>query len=253
MIEIYFFIIGLFFGSFANVCIRRIPYNKSIILPASHCPKCLIPIRWIDNIPIISFLILRGKCSNCKTNISIEYPIVELLTGFYFLLSYLIFGISFSLVISIILGFYLIIISIIDIHLKTIPDFLSISLIFIGVISSPWNPVIKNNLLNSLIGTISGGLLLFAIAVIGSKIYKKEVMGGGDIKLLAAGGSFLGAYNIFYSFLIACFLGGIIGLILILIKKKKSSDFIPFGPYISVGIILIFFLNHFVIPRLLIY
>ncbi|HAM37907.1 MAG: hypothetical protein A2474_02110 [Elusimicrobia bacterium RIFOXYC2_FULL_34_12] len=246
MTEIFFFVIGLFFGSFANVCIRRIPYNKSIVLPASHCPKCLIPIRWKDNIPIVSFLMLKGKCRNCKANISLEYPIVELLTGLYFLLSYLSFGISFSLLISIILGFYLIVISFIDMHLKIVPDILSVSLIFIGIILSPINSAIKYSFLNSITGICFAGFFLLTISYIGSKIYKKEVMGGGDIKLLAAGGGFLGISNIFHAFITACFIGGFVGLVLILFKKKKSSDFIPFGPYISISIILIFFLSHFI-------
>ncbi|MDD5688055.1 MAG: prepilin peptidase [Elusimicrobia bacterium] len=251
MVELLLFVLGSLFGSFANVCIRRLPYRKSIVKPPSHCPKCLIPIRWRDNIPILSFLLLKGKCRNCHTAISPEYPVVEFLTGIYFLVSYLCFGISTIFFISVLLGFYLIVISFIDIHLKIIPDVFSVSLLIIGLILSPFNPVltsgiwIKNSFLNSLSGAISGGLLLYLLALIGSKIYKKEVMGGGDIKLISAGGSFLGINNVFTALFIACCIGGFTGLILIVFKKKKSSDFIPFGPYISLGILIIFFASHF--------
>ncbi|MBI5574008.1 MAG: prepilin peptidase [Elusimicrobia bacterium] len=243
MVEIFIFILGLFFGSFSNVVIRRMPYGNSIVKPASHCPKCLIPIKCIDNLPILSFIFLGGKCRNCKTKISFEYPIVELLTGLLFLSGYLNFGISFNFLIFLILSVLLIIISFIDLHLRIIPDILTISLLIFGLASSFFNPIVSLNFLNSLKGALFGGTFLFLVAWIGEKIYKKEVMGGGDIKLLAAGGSFLGCHNVFLAILIACFIGGLTGLFLILIGNKKKSDFIPFGPFISLGIIILFYFN----------
>jgi len=124
---LFFFILGTFFGSFANVVIRRLPYGNSIVKPASHCPKCLIPIKCIDNLPILSFLFLSGKCRNCRTKISFEYPVVELLTGLLFLAGYLNYSISVNLIIFLIFSFFLIIISFIDLHLRIIPDILTIS------------------------------------------------------------------------------------------------------------------------------
>lgn len=244
MFEIFIFILGTLFGSFANVCIRRIPYGKSILKPASHCPKCLVPVRWKDNFPIISFLLLKGKCRNCQTDISPEYPVVELLTGLYFIGAYLYSGITSVFFISILLGFYLVVISFVDLHLRIIHDFFSISLLVIGLVLSPFNSVVKNSFLNSVSGAIAGGLLLYLIAIIGAKIYKKEVMGGGDIKLIAAGGSFLGIQNVFTTLFLACFIGGLTGLVLILLKKKKPSDFIPFGPYISISILIVFLFSQ---------
>ena len=243
MVEIFIFILGLFFGSFANVVIRRIPYGNSIVQPASHCPKCLIPIKWKDNLPVISFLILRGLCRNCKIKISFEYPVVELLTGIYFLTAYFYFALTSIFFISIFLGLTLIIISFIDLHLRIIPDILTISLLIFGLASSFFNPVVNFRILNSLSGALFGGTFLFLVAFLGAKIYKKEVMGGGDVKLLAAGGSFLGLQNIFLALLIACFIGGITGLFLILIGNKKKSDFIPFGPFIAISILLVFFVR----------
>lgn len=243
MTELFFFILGTFFGSFSNVVIRRLPYGNSIVKPASHCPKCLIPIKWKDNLPIVSFLFLGGKCRNCKTKISFEYPVVELLTGLLFLFGYLNFGISLNLLIFLILSVLLIIISFIDLHLRIIPDILTLSLLIFGLASSFFNPVVSSGFLNSLKGALFGGTLLYLVAFLGAKIYKKEVMGGGDVKLLAAGGSFLGLQNIFLALLIACFIGGITGLFLILIGNKKKSDFIPFGPFISISILLVFFIR----------
>lgn len=241
MVEIFIFILGLFFGSFANVVILRLPYGNSIIKPASHCPKCLIPIRWKDNLPILSFFFLGGKCHNCKTKISFEYPAVEFLTGIYFLTVYFFFGITPLFFISVFLGLSLTIISFVDMHLRIIPDILTITLLIFGLASSFFNPIINFNFINSLSGTLFGGVFLFSVAFLGAKIYKKEVMGGGDIKLLAAGGSFLGLTNTFLALLIACFIGGITGLLLILIGNKKKSDFIPFGPFISISILIVFF------------
>ncbi|MBN1383466.1 MAG: prepilin peptidase [Elusimicrobia bacterium] len=253
--EIFIFILGTFFGSFANVCIKRIPYGNSIVKPSSHCPKCLVPIKWKDNFPIISFLILKGKCRNCHADISFEYPMVELLTGLYFLGAYIYFGFSSAFFISILLGLYLIIISFVDIHLKIIPNILSVSLLIIGLILSPFNTVVINPLssvidriIGSVLGALSGGILLYLIALAGSKIYKKEVMGGGDIKLIAAGGSFLGIYNIFSALILACFIGGIVGLIFVILKKQKLSDFVPFGPYLSASILIVFFIQPCLFP-----
>ncbi|PIU83239.1 MAG: prepilin peptidase [Elusimicrobia bacterium CG06_land_8_20_14_3_00_38_11] len=243
MLELFFFILGTFFGSFSNVVIRRLPYGNSIVRPASHCPKCLIPIKWIDNLPVISFLFLGGKCRNCKTKISFEYPVVELLAGLLFLFGYLNFGIQCNLIIFLILSVVLIIISFIDMHLRIIPDILTISLLIFGLASSFFNPVVSFSFLNSLKGTLFGGVFLYLVAFLGSKIYRKEVMGGGDVKLLAAGGSFLGLSNIFLALLIACFIGGLTGLFLILIGKKKKSDFIPFGPFIAISIVMVFFIR----------
>jgi len=240
---LFFFILGTFFGSFANVVIRRLPYGRSIIKPASHCPKCLIPLKYIDNLPVISFLFLRGKCRNCKTKISFEYPVVELLASLLFLFGYLNFGISINLLIFLILSIVLIIISFIDINLRIIPDVLTIALLIFGLASSFFNPIVNFRILNSLSGALFGGVFLYLVAWLGAKIYKKEVMGGGDVKLLAAGGSVLGLQNIFAALLIACFIGGITGLFLILIGKKKKTDFIPFGPFISISILVLFFIR----------
>ncbi|MDO8734359.1 MAG: prepilin peptidase, partial [Elusimicrobiota bacterium] len=175
MVEIFIFILGLFFGSFANVVIRRLPYGNSIVKPASHCPKCLIPIKWKDNLPVISFLILRGLCRNCKTKISFEYPVVELLTGIYFLTAYFYFGLTSLFFISVFLGLTLIIISFIDLHLRIIPDILTISLLIFGLASSFFNPIVNSSFLNSLSGALLGGVFLYLVAFFGAKIYKKEV------------------------------------------------------------------------------
>ena len=245
MIGFFIFVFGLLFGSFGNVVIKRLPYGKSIVKPASRCPKCLIPIKWKDNLPILSFILLGGKCRNCKAKISFEYPAVELFTGLLFVLGYIKFGISFNFIIFIILSVFLTIISFIDINLRIIPDILTVLLLVCGIALSFFNSVISFGLFNSLKGALFGGIFLFLVAFFGSKVYKKEVMGIGDVKLLAAGGSFLGVQNTLLSIFVACFVGGLTGLFLILLGKKKKSDFIPFGPFISISILIVFFLRSF--------
>lgn len=245
MEQILIFIFGVFFGSFANVCIRRIPYGNSIVKPASHCPKCLVPIRWRDNIPVFSYIFLKGKCRICLNPIPFQYPAVEFVTGLFFLLSYYRFGITSMLVISLLLGLLLIVISFIDFNLRVVPDILSVALFIAGVVLSPLNDIVNRSIKFSLLGVLLGGLSIYLIAFIGEKIYRKEVMGGGDVKLLAAGGSFIGI-KIVYALLIACFLGSFFGILLILLRKRKISDFVPFGPYIAAGILLIFFFDRII-------
>lgn len=245
MEAIFAFAFGVFFGSFANVCIRRIPYGNSIAVPASHCPKCLIPIRWQDNIPIFSYIFLKGRCRICRNKISFQYPLVEFITGLYFLFSYYRFGTTSMLPVAVSLGLLLIIISFIDFNLRIIPDMLSVLLFVAGLALSPLNEAVNKSFVMSLSGALLGGLSIGLIAFIGKKIYKKEAMGGGDVKLLAAGGSFIGI-KIIYALLIASFLGAFFGILIIFLKKRKLSDFMPFGPYIAAGIISVFFFGSFI-------
>jgi len=146
--------------------------------------------------------------------------------------------------VSLLLVLFLVIIAFIDFNLRIIPDILSVSLLVAGVLVSPYNDVVGRSFKVSLFGVFLGGISIYIIAFIGEKIYKKEVMGGGDIKLLAAGGSFIGI-GIAYALLIASFLGSFFGILFILLKKKKLSDFVPFGPYIAAGILLMFFFRAF--------
>jgi len=226
-------LLGLIVGSFSNVCIYRIPRNESIIYPASHCPKCCSNILPKDNIPILSYILLKGRCRNCKSKISIQYPVVEFLSGFIYLIVYLIYGLSIQTLIYIILSSALIIIAFIDLNEQIIPDVISLPGIVIGFILSFFVPYIS--FVNSALGVVVGGGIILIIGLGGSMIYKKEAMGGGDVKLAAMIGAFLGWRYIIISLFLGFFLGALIGIILIVTKIKKREDVIPFGPFIILG------------------
>ncbi len=227
------FILGLIVGSFSNVCIYRIPRNESIVYPASHCPKCRSNISPKDNIPLISYILLKGRCRNCKSKISLQYPIVELLTGLIYLIVYLIFGLSIQSLIYIILSSTLIIIAFIDLNEQIVPDVISLPGIVIGFIISFFVPYIL--FINSALGVLVGGGIILIIGLAGSVIFKKEAMGGGDVKLAAMIGAFLGWRYIIISLFLGFFLGALAGIFLILSKIKSREDAIPFGPFIVLG------------------
>ena len=229
-------LLGLIVGSFSNVCIYRIPRNESIIYPASHCPKCRTTIKPIDNIPLLSYILLKGRCRNCGSKISIQYPVVEFLTGLIYLIIYLIYGLSVQSLVYIILSSALIIIAFIDLQEQIIPDVISLPGIVVGLILSFIVPYIS--FINSALGALVGGGIILIIAWVGSIIFKKEAMGGGDVKLAAMIGAFLGWRYIIISLFLGFFLGALTGIILIITKIKKREDAIPFGPFIALGSII---------------
>lgn len=227
------FILGLIVGSFSNVCIYRIPRNESIIYPASHCPKCRSNISPKDNIPLLSYILLKGRCRNCKSKISIQYPIAEFLTGLTYLIIYLAYGLSVQTLIYIILSSALIIIAFIDLNEQVIPEVISLPGMVIGLILGFFVPYIS--FINSALGIVIGGGIILVIRLAGSLIFKKESMGIGDIELAAMIGAFLGWRYIMISLFLGFFLGALAGIILILSKIKSREDVIPFGPFIVLG------------------
>jgi len=225
--------LGLIVGSFCNVCIYRIPKNESIIYPASHCSKCRSKIKPVDNIPLLSFILLKGRCRNCGSKISIQYPVVELLTGIIYLIIYLIYGLSIQSLIYIILSSALIIIAFIDLNEQIVPDVISLPGIGVGLILSFFVPYLS--FINSALGVVVGGGIILIIALVGSMIFKKEAMGGGDVKLAAMIGAFLGWRYTIISLFLGFFLGDLAGIFLILSKIKSKEDMVPFGPFIALG------------------
>ena len=227
-------ILGALWGSFANVCIYRLPLNKNIVKGRSFCPNCNSKILWFDNIPIISFIFLKAKCRNCEFRIPFRYPVVELLNLFIFLLVYLLFGITLTTLLLWILFLSFIIIFFIDIEHFIIPNQITFPLMTIGFLKSfdPNLHFIFPNYINSLIGGIFGYLIIFSIIYFYKNLRKKEGMGLGDAKLFAVIGFWFGWISIPF----VIFLSSIIALISItpsLLKKTKGmSSEIPFGPYI---------------------
>ncbi len=237
---LFVIILGGLWGSFANVCIYRLPMDKGVVSGRSFCPKCKKLITWKDNIPIISYLFLNGKCRRCKKKISPQYLIVELIAITYFLGIYYLFGISLTTLLFLILGLSFIIIFIIDLKYYIIPNALTFSLMVIGFIKSfdpNLNPIFPNYI-NSLIGGIFGYLIIWSIIYFYKQVRNKEGMGLGDAKLLSAIGFWFGWISIPF----VIFLSSIIALLFVipsLMKKsKKLSSQIPFGPYIIIGTLI---------------
>lgn len=235
------FIAGLIFGSFYNVVGYRVPNNMSIAFPASHCPDCKHKLRFYELIPVISYIFLGGKCKNCKKRISIFYPFFELLTGILFLLSYLSFGISLKFLISITFISILIIISISDIKYYIIPDEVLIVGVILIILELLANTIINDlTIFKGLVMPILNGLgsfaLLYLFKAIGDIVFKKESLGGGDIKLLFFIGLTLG----FDMSIVTIFIASFIALPLSIISLiKDDNNVLPFGPYLSVAATII--------------
>ena len=243
--SIFAFLLGAVVGSFLNVCICRLPKEKSVVFPPSACPECGSRICWYDNIPIISFLLLRAKCRSCKTPISWRYPLVEALNGLLTLLLFLKFGISPAFLALFIFCSSLVVITFIDLDQQIIPDQISLPGIIIGFAFSfflPWN-----GWLNSLLGILLGGGSLYLIAWGYEKLTGKEGMGGGDIKLLAMMGAFLGWRSVLFIIFAASLVGSVIGVAAMLIQKKDGKLAIPFGPFLAFGAVLYIFFGRQII------
>jgi len=246
---IFVVILGGLWGSFANVCIYRLPKGKGVVSGRSHCPKCKKEIVWQDNIPIISYLILKGKCRKCKRKISSQYPMVEMINILLFLIIYFLFGISLTTILLMILSLSFLITFFIDLKHFIIPNSLTFSMMILGFIKS-FDPNLNSifpNYINSLIGGLFGYGIIFSIIFFYKQIRKKEGMGLGDAKLLAVIGFWFGWIAIpFVLFLSSIF--ALVSVIPDLIKKnKKMTSQIPFGPYIILATIFyLVFRNNFI-------
>lgn len=242
LILIFAGLFGLVFGSFFNVCIYRIPQGKSIAWPASFCPHCKTHIRWFDNIPVLSYILLLGKCRACKKPISVQYPLVELVTAILTVLFVYRYGITvwtFGVLLAV---YFLIILSVIDLQLMIIPDRFSLGLIVLGLAFAWCNPNFTGawwqKELWSLVGAGAGLFGVLAIALLGTWIFKKEAMGGGDVKLMAGVGAFVGWQGVITTVIFGSFFGLVYAVFLMIFKGKKGSDAIPFGPFLSLGALI---------------
>jgi len=232
------FVLGTIAGSFVNVLIYRIPKGEPIFLSRSYCPSCKEKIAFYDNIPIVSFALLKGKCRKCGSPIPIRYPFVELLCGGVFLFNYLYFGFSLSFLFNSILISSLIAISIIDLMELIIPDKITFPTLLLGLV---YQFLLKKPV-DSVVGVATGVLLGFLIRVLGAFIFKQEAFGLGDIKLLACLGAFLGPFGVLFSLFAGSFLGSTFGIFFFLKKKKRI---IPFGPFLSISGTLFIYLKTF--------
>ena len=241
MYYLAFIIFGSLWGSFANVCIYRLPENKSVITGRSSCPNCKNKIPWYDNIPLLSFILLMGKCRLCKKPIDLQYFIVELISAISFVSIYYFFGLTLAALLLLILSIFFIIIFFIDLKHFIIPNELTFPLMIIGFIKSfdpNLNKAIFPNYINSLIGGIFGYLIIWLIIFFYKKVRKKEGMGLGDAKLMAVIGFRFGWVSIPFTIFISSTVALILVVPSLINQSRKMSSEIPFGPYIIIGCIL---------------
>lgn len=248
-LEILLFIFGIVIGSFLNVCIVRMPYEKSVVTPRSHCPECKKTIPWYDNIPLLSYILLGGKCRFCKTRFSMRYFFVELLTGIIFVLMFRYYGLTLVLIPYLFMVSCYIVATFVDFGHRIIPDEISVGGMCFGLLFSllipelhglvsehEWSIVTHLHSLGlSVIGVLVGGGSIYAMGILGDVLFKKESMGGGDVKLMALVGAFLGWKLAILTFFIAPFFGAVYGIA----EKIRTNDTaIAYGPFLVLGALI---------------
>jgi leader peptidase (prepilin peptidase) / N-methyltransferase len=261
------FILGSVVGSFLNVCIYRLPRGESIVFPPSHCASCETPIKFYNNIPIVSYLVLLGRCRACGARISPTYLIVEILSGVISALLIWRFGLTLQSFFYLIFLFALIIVTFIDLEHRIIPNVITLPGIILGLIygalRTDWGGMqtalssLRPDLwgvlrildqapiMDSIFGIILGGGMLFLVGFLYEIIRKREGMGMGDVKLLAMIGAFLGWRSVLFVALVSSFIGTIVGISIILYKRGNLKYAIPFGPFLSLAAALYCFIGGF--------
>ncbi len=244
ILSIFIFITGLVIGSFLNVCIYRLPRGESLIFPPSHCPECGSPIRWYDNIPLVSYLLLKGRCRTCSHAISPVYPLVEGACGLLYLLTFLSHYLkTFSLLAffkDILFISFLIPIFFIDLKNQIIPNSLSYGLLMAGIIFG----YLEGSFLQSLLGAGTGTGILLGVYFLGYLFLRQESFGIGDVKLAAGIGAFLGWRKALLCLFLSFILGGLLCGLLLLLHLKERRDKIPFAPFLVTGALLSIFLGE---------
>lgn len=247
MDKIFVFIFGSIVGSFLNVCIYRLPKSRSVVFPGSHCPNCTAAIRWYDNIPILSYLFLGGRARCCKAKISFRYFIVEILTASVFFMLFSAFGLAPKFFAYAIMVSGLIVATFVDFEIQEIPDEVSVGLLFVGLgfaiaFPSALNETTRlGSFLSSFLGILAGGGMIYAMGILGEFAFKREAMGGGDVKLLAMIGAFVGWKLAVLTFFLAPVFGSVVGIVL---KIRYGKETIPYGPYLSLAAVCSIFFGE---------
>jgi leader peptidase (prepilin peptidase) / N-methyltransferase len=260
LIAVFVFLFGLIIGSFLNVCIVRIPGGKSIVLPASACTKCAATIRPYDNIPVVSYLLLGGKCRKCKNPISAMYPAVELLTGLLFLGCYEVFGLTAEALKWAIFSAIMVVLVFTDLRERILPDVVNFAGFGLGLLLSfftapvdgtalaiakrifefpPPAPVLS--FVDALLGAATGSGLLWVVSEAYFRLRGREGMGMGDVKMMLMAGAFLGLKRTLLTIFAGSILGSILGMILILARRKDSDYELPFGTFLGMAALLVVF------------
>jgi len=220
-------------GSFLTVCVHRLPKGQSVVAPRSACPQCGRQIPWYDNVPLFSFLWLRGRCRSCQARIPPRYPIIELANGLGYLLVVWQFGLIWPTIVYAGLVSVFLVVSWIDWDHKIIPDVITLPGIVVGFLCAAL--VLPTGWLNSLVGILVGGGILLVLAWASPFLFGKEGIGGGDIKFLAMVGAFLGWQQAILTLMVGSVAGAIVGIVLLATKVLQKGQYIPFGPYLALG------------------
>ena len=223
---------GLLVGSFLNVCIHRLPQQASVTWPASHCTSCKRPLSWFENVPVLSWLVLRGRCRTCRVSISVMYPLVELTTAVVFAGGAIVYGLSPLLVVRLAFACALIVLFAIDLRHHILPNVITLPGIGVGFIASWFLPP---GWLSSLLGVLAGGGILLGIAEAYRRVRGQEGLGMGDVKMLAMIGAFLGLPLMVLTLVIASFTGSVVGVGLMASGRGDMQAALPFGTFLAVG------------------
>ena len=225
-------LLGLMLGSFMNVCIYRLPRGLSPVRPRSGCPSCGHMLAWFENVPVVSYLVLGGRCRACRASISLMYPIVEFITGAVFLAGYVWYGPSPLLIVRLAFAWAMIALFVIDLHHKILPNVITLPGIVAGVLA---NALAGPGWVASLIGAAVGAGSLFAIAEIYYRVRHEEGLGMGDVKMLGMIGAFLGWKLVVVTLVLSSFLGSIVGVGVMIARKESLKYALPFGTFLAVG------------------
>jgi len=242
-------VLGLCIGSFLNVCIYRLPRDMSVVKPhRSFCTSCKRQLGSLENIPVLSWVLLGGKCKGCKEKISGRYPLVELLSGAAMLLSFVSFGLTPTALVVYLLTATLIVISLIDFDFKIIPDVINLPGVVIGLLIAVvqhffqiFTYPVTSGIVDSLIGLLIGGGFFLVIGEVYYRLTKREGIGGGDIKFLAMTGAILGWRSVAPTIFVGSFVGAIVGLLIMFFRGGDRQLEIPFGPYLALGVLIYLF------------
>lgn len=235
---------GAILGSFLNVVIHRLPRKESIVFPPSACPKCHVPIKPWDNVPVISWLLLGGRCRNCKAPISPRYPLVEAVASILTVVIVRQFGFTITAGVYLFFTLALLAITLIDLEHRIIPDAITIPGTLIGLLLVKWTHV---TWIESLVGAALGFALLFLVGYVYEKVTGIEGMGGGDVKMAAMLGAFLGWKGIFLTIFFGSFLGSVVGLVTMARGRGGRRTALPFGTFLAPAAVFVLFLGEAVI------
>jgi leader peptidase (prepilin peptidase) / N-methyltransferase len=225
-------VLGLTVGSFLNVCIHRIPREQSLMFPPSRCPGCEHRLAWFENIPVLSYAVLGGRCRKCRTRISIRYPLVELATMAVFVVHGEVFGWTALLVPRLLFACAMVVLFAIDLEHHLLPNVITLPGIAVGLVSSA---VLPPGIVDALIGTVVGGGVLWLIGEAYFRYSGHEGMGGGDVKMLAMIGAFLGWKLVLVTLVLSSFLGSLIGVAVIALKRGGLKYALPYGTFLALG------------------